>query len=555
MSTRSLQQVSFFDPSFLAPDCLVPGTVPWLLAQLGDKLFPAWLAAGWRGSERRGRKAWPARVLMGLVLLRWSEEGTSRLASCNRLGVDLRWRAALGLRVGAPTPSERTVRDFEAFLRERHPETGVLRHVLLHEHIVRLCLDAGVATGAQWAADSTPMWCYGAVKDTVRLLGDGLRAAARWFSQATGTSTPALARAWNLPLLLAKSTKGYFQLDWRDPDARGKAVTELADAAIRVAEAVGATTNLGKSYAARRAMDVSRTLLRVVGQDLEVDASGQWTVARRVVENRIVSLTDTQARHGRKTRSVSFEGFKLHVLGDLVGGLIASVSVTAANVADNAPMHRLVARAQRAGATIDRLLADTAYGSARDRVWARGVAGVAVIAPVATTSRASTKHRKEAFAIDFDAQTATCPAGVTTDNKSAVKANDLDGLGVAYHWPASSCRTCPMRDACCDKDRGGRRLVLHPYQQEMRATRAPQGGPSTATGPGSSASTTSSPDTAPDRPARGGWPPRTSRPTPSRCVATFNCSPRRTTEASAKRRRPQHPTESAARAREAESCA
>lgn len=471
MSTRSLSQISFFDPCFLAPDCLVPGTVAWLLATLGEKLFPAWLASGWRGSGRRGRKAWPARVRIGLLVLRWSEEGMSRLASCERLAVDIRWRAALGLRIGVPTPSERTMRDFEAFLRERHAETGVLRHVLLHEHIVRLCLDAGVANGARWAADSTPMWCYGAVQDTVRLLGDGLRAAGRWFAQATGTSKLALARAWDLPLLLAKSTKGNFHLDWRDPEARGKAVGVLAEATTRVAEAVGTTANLGKTYAGRRAMELCRTLLRIVAQDLEVDASGHWTIARRVVENRIVSLTDTQARHGRKTSSVSFEGFKLHVLGDLVGGLIASVSVAGANVADNAPMHRLVARAQRTGAKIDRLLADTAYGSARDRVWALGVSGVAVIAPVPATSRASTKHRKEAFAIDFDAQTATCPAGVTTSTKSAVKANDIEGLTVAYSWPTSACGTCPMRAACCDKDRGGRRLVLHPYEKELRATR------------------------------------------------------------------------------------
>lgn len=471
MSIRSLAQTSFFDPCFAAPDCLQPGTVAWLLASLGDGLFPGWLATGWRGSGRRGRKAWPARVLMGLVVLRWSEEGMSRLASCDRLGVDIRWRAALGLRIGAPTPSERTVRDFEGFLRERHPETGVLRHVLLHEHIVRLCLDAGVAKGAQWAADSTPMWCYGAVQDTVRLLGDGLRAAGRWFAQARDTSMAALAVAWKLPLLVAKSTKGYFRLDWRDVDARGKAVGELAEAAARVAETVGSAANLGKTYAGRRALELCRILVRVVAQDLEVDSGGKWTIARRVVENRIVSLTDTQARHGRKTRSVSFEGFKLHVLGDLVGGLIASVSVAPANVADNAPMHRLIARAQRTGATIDRLLADTAYGSARDRVWARGVAGVAVIAPAPSTSRASTKHRKEAFAVDFEAGTATCPAGIATDWKRAVKADDIDGLAVAYSWPAATCAACPMRAACCDKDRGGRRLVLHPYERELRATR------------------------------------------------------------------------------------
>src|SRR4051812_43835205 len=115
MPARSLAQASFFDPAFIMPECLEPGSMAWLLARSGGELFPAWLASGWRGSGRRGRKAWPARVLLTLLLLRWSEEGMSRLASCARAQVDVRWRAAMGLQLGAPTPSERTMRDFESF--------------------------------------------------------------------------------------------------------------------------------------------------------------------------------------------------------------------------------------------------------------------------------------------------------------------------------------------------------------------------------------------------------------------------------------------------------
>ncbi|MSQ03088.1 MAG: hypothetical protein EXR71_14570 [Myxococcales bacterium] len=54
------------DAMYLDPECLVRGTMPWLLATRGGELFSAWLAIGWRGSGRRGRKAWPARVLMTL---------------------------------------------------------------------------------------------------------------------------------------------------------------------------------------------------------------------------------------------------------------------------------------------------------------------------------------------------------------------------------------------------------------------------------------------------------------------------------------------------------
>ena len=75
MPRRSLSQSSFYDPEVVQPDCLEPGTVPWLLARFRSMLFPEWLFKGWRGEGRRGRDAWPAVSLIALLFLRWSEEG------------------------------------------------------------------------------------------------------------------------------------------------------------------------------------------------------------------------------------------------------------------------------------------------------------------------------------------------------------------------------------------------------------------------------------------------------------------------------------------------
>jgi hypothetical protein len=50
-----------------------------------------------------------------------------------------------------------------------------------------------------------------------------------------------------------------------------------------------------------------------------------------VAKGRIVILTDPCARHGRQSRRKTFNGFKVHVLGGVVSGLIASVSVAAGN--------------------------------------------------------------------------------------------------------------------------------------------------------------------------------------------------------------------------------
>ena len=174
LSLRILNQSTFFDPEAVDPPCIESGTVPWLIARYSRSLFPAWLFKGWRGEKRRGRKAWPASVLMSLIILRWTEEGMSRLASVKHARRNTTWRAAMGLPVGGPTPDEKTVRDFEKFLRKEHPDTGIVRYHLLHEHLIMVCLDAGIVSEtAVWSMDSTPMWCYGAVLDTIRLLGIG----------------------------------------------------------------------------------------------------------------------------------------------------------------------------------------------------------------------------------------------------------------------------------------------------------------------------------------------------------------------------------------------
>ena len=470
MPQRTLSQQSFFDPEFVMPGCLEPGTVPWLLARYRSKLFPAWLFRGWRGEGRRGRNAWPAPSLMALLLLRWSEEGISRLGSTKRAEVDVRWRAAMGLHMQAPTPKEKTLREFEAFLRERHPEVGVCRYLLLHEHHVRLCLDAGVVGSAPvWAMDSTPMWCYGAVKDTVRLLGDGTRTLARRWAEASNQSIEDVAAAWEMPHILGKSTKGALGIDWRNAEARANALDTLARGALDAVRFVRSHLHGAGARNRKRLLQDCRLLVRVVHDDLETDKAGRLVVAQRVAKGRLISLTDPQACHGRKSKKSTFNGFKLHLFGDVVSGLITSLTVTVGNAHDNTVAHRLIRRAKRMCEDIEQVLGDTAYGAAELRHRVREQSGVYLLAP--PPSRNSKKLGRESIGLDFEAHTATCAAGVTTDTHLRVWSKDHACQVSAFRWPKQICNVCELRQPCRGSRQGGKYIRLHPYERDLRQAR------------------------------------------------------------------------------------
>lgn len=473
MPRKSLSQNSFFDPEFVMPTCLREGTVPWLLARFRSTLFPAWLLAGWRGEGKIGRNAWPAVVLITLWLLRWTEEGTSRVASVRRARTDAAWRAAMGLSFDVEPPSEKTMRDFEKFLAGRHAHADQARYIVFFEHVVRQCLHAGViADKPLWATDSTPMWCYGAVLDTVRLMGDGLRDLGRCWAKATRTSLADVAECWDLPLLLAKSVKGSYDVDWRDAEARADVVDDLADNVVRIVSRIRADIEQARSGLRKPLLRRCRRLLQVVCDNLEADEQGRLVIARKVAAERLVSLTDPQARHGRKSKSRRFNGFKLHVLGDLVSGLIAAVCVTAGNLHDSVPTHRLARRAKGLVVDIEQLLADTAYGGTVHRNKVGATLGIDLLTPPPPdTQPKEGKLGKSDFAIDFAAGTATCPAGKTTSESSVVSYGD-DGTSTRkYKWSKEDCRACPLRQACVGKARGGRRLLLHPLEEELREHR------------------------------------------------------------------------------------
>jgi hypothetical protein len=104
------------------------------------------------------------------------------------------------------------------------------------------------------------------------------------------------------------------------------------------------------------------TLEQLRSQDLEPDPSGDGPRIRQcVAEDRRVSVEDADMRHGRKSRSRRFDGFRQHVATDLDTQLIHACAVTAANRPEAEAAADLGTDLERQDITIGELLIDRGY--------------------------------------------------------------------------------------------------------------------------------------------------------------------------------------------------
>ncbi len=204
-------------------------------------------------------------------------------------------------------------------------------------------------------------------------------------------------------------------------------------------------------------------LALVAGQDVEpVEGSdgtdGRWQIARRVAEDRVISVHDPDARHAHKTVSRRQDGFKAHLVVEPDTGLITGCQLTAAAGPDDseATIGAELLADEPAGLQV---LADSAYGTGAMLAALTEGGHEAIIKPWPIRPPVPGGFTIDEFTVDEAAGTATCPAGHTrpiTRSRQVVF--------------GATCRGCPLR-ARCTTSRTGRSLKLRDHDALSRAHR------------------------------------------------------------------------------------
>jgi hypothetical protein len=276
-----------------------------------------------------------------------------------------------------------------------------------------------------------------------------------------------VAKELDVSVFSASSVKAVLDVDWREPQARSAALCALLGQFERLREWLE-THFEPEQLEGSPLSDQLKLVERIVDQDTEPDPDdpGSARIRQGVAADRRVSISDPDMRHGRKTRTKAFNGYKRHVVVDAdVQGLICGVEVQPANLREYEAAGPLLQAIAESGRELTELHIDRGYLPAPEVV-AKHAAGVTVISKPPSPAR-SPYFRKSDFEMDFDAMTASCPADVTIPLR----------LGKTISFPAPRCRECQLRPQCTPSR--ARQLSIHaqePWYRQMAAELAtPEG--------------------------------------------------------------------------------
>ena len=175
--------------------------------------------------------------------------------------------------------------------------------------------------------DSTILADAVATQDTITQLAAAIRRCGRVVPGAAGLIAE-LCTGHDY------SQPGKPRIDWDDPAAKDTLVSALVNDANALVAALEAQ-DLGEQAASAVAL-----LALVAGQDVEPaegsdGTDGRWRIARKVAEDRVISVNDPDARHTRKSPENRRDGYRAHVAACPETGIITGEQLTKAAGEEN----------------------------------------------------------------------------------------------------------------------------------------------------------------------------------------------------------------------------
>lgn len=408
-----------------------------------------------------GRPSLPPALLSGVLLLQFYDDVSDEEA-VERTRFDLRWKVALNLPLDYDGFDRSSLSNFRQRLLQHHRERYAFDRLLATARLAGVLPDKlTLLTDTTWAKGA------GAVQDTYTLIRKAIRKLLRQLGYALPQKRRGLAPQIQRLVEAYLDQNRKADINWADPQARANQLKVL----VADAEAV-----LELALPQADDPDVRSTswlLTKVLGDDVVSDENGDPQMGEGTAPDRIISVTEPEMRHGRKSKASRFNGFKVAVTTEQTSELIVDIADLPAPGSDGQQLIPMLERVQeRTGATVERVIGDGAFGSGDLRADCADFPEhpVDLVAPVSEPQDAEVA--KSAFSLDLPNRTATCPQGQTTVGQPA-----KDGRGRAiwsFTFARARCEACPLFQRCVHSRTHGRTVQTHARETYLQAARVRQ---------------------------------------------------------------------------------
>jgi hypothetical protein len=426
--------------------------------ELFDDAFQEELASMYRRTGA-GKAALPPALLTMATLVQ-GYLGVSDAEMVELTVVDLRVQLVLGcLGAEAPPFSQGALQEFRERLIAADLDRRVLERTVELAKTTKAFDPRKLPKTLRVAIDSSPLEGAGRVEDTFNLLAHAARRVVSCAAGLLGWKEEQVCRQAGIPLLLESSIKRALDIDWNDAVEKTAAITTFSRQLDSLQWWIA--QQLPEALAKPPLKEQVETLVQIRMQDLEPDPHrGGARIREGVAADRRVSIEDKEMRHGRKSKSKRFNGFKRHIAADVDRGLILACAITPANRPEDAAMPSLTVDMERQGLAVDHLLIDRGYINSTlvDEVLSRR--GKIVCKP--WKSHNGRLFPKSAFTLNLRDRTIECPNGQV----------QRFTFGTIVEFEADVCDRCSLRSQCTTAELGNGRSVAiaenEPLQHRLR---------------------------------------------------------------------------------------
>ena len=409
--------------------------------QLFDEQFQLELAEIFEDNPKGQPPVSPAKLALVTILQAYT--GASDDEAIESLLMDKRWQLVLDCLDCQKSPLGKgtLVRFRQKMIRRRLDRRLIERTV----ELAQLSQGFGAAK-LRAALDSSPLWGAGKVEDTINLLSHALEKVLKVCATEQGRELGAIATEAGVSILNGSSVKAQLDVNWDIEDERSLALSKVLEALEAVENWVIKQEQIAPiPTSAHQNLKVAR---QIQAQDVETSAEEKPKIRRGVAKNRRISVEDGQMRHGRKSRSKRFDGYKRHVLTDLDTDLIRAVGLTPANVPEAWISDAITNDLMAQGVELEELHIDRGY--LNSKLVQKRKPELAIYCKAWPVRNRGGRFPKSAFVLDWEKQTITCPNQVEMNFE----------VGKKVQFPQFHCQQCPLPKRCTTSKRG-RSISIH----------------------------------------------------------------------------------------------